>query len=525
MKLYSAAQMRDADTRAAATGVPTAQLMDAAGKGVAHALLEAYPSATHVLLLCGRGNNGGDGYVAASELSRLGRGVRLYELEGAGSKPGDAAAARSTFIADGGAPEPLTKASAAALLELLRGPSEGGPTKPTTVVVDALFGTGLARPLEGWLGNFAQALGSAGAPVLSVDVPSGLNADLAEPIGPHVTADFTVELAGHKPAALFYPSRHAYGRRKMIDIGVPPEVLEAASDTEILTAERLAPHYPQLAPDAHKYSAGTVTVVAGSPEYLGAAELTCRAAWRVGAGLVTLVGLERFAGAWPETIFHQHDPGQWPPPGLEKKRASSMVVGPGLHRSALGALGFVLEWAPGPVVLDATALDPRALNAATGHHASGPLRGANTVLTPHAGEAARLLAAADPAGSGDGAALVTRDPLTAARRLAELYKSVVVLKGPTTAISHPDGRMAVSTRGTPALATGGTGDVLAGLIAALLARPGGADRLFHRACLGVWLHGYAGELAALQVGDSLIASDVVAQLPVAVRHLTDQRTA
>src|SRR5690554_5612483 len=131
MKLYSAAQMRDADNRAAASGVPTAQLMDAAGKGVAHALLEAYPSATHVLLLCGRGNNGGDGYVAASELSRLGRGVRLYELEGAGSNPGDAAAARSTFIAGGGAPEPLTKASAAALLELLRGPSEGGPTKPT----------------------------------------------------------------------------------------------------------------------------------------------------------------------------------------------------------------------------------------------------------------------------------------------------------------------------------------------------------------------------------------------------------
>ena len=511
MKLYSAAQMRDADALAAASGVPTALLMDAAGRGVAHALLAAYPAVSRVLVLCGVGHNGGDGYVAATELLARGVSVSVYELEGAGNRAGDAADARARYLAAGGTPQLLTEAALTELRELARAPSGG---ERPTVFLDALFGTGLSRPLEGTPAAAVTLLAEASQPVVAVDVPSGLNADLAEATGPHGVADLTVELAGRKPAGLFYPNRYAYGRRVLLDIGVPPAVLASTSDTEFLSAQGLAPHLPALAPDAHKYSAGTVAVVAGSPAYLGAAELACRAAWRGGAGLVTLVAQERLAGAWPETIFVRHAPAEWPPAQLEARRAGALVIGPGLDERSVTALPAMLAWAPGPVVLDAAALDPAQLNAAADR-----LRRTPAVLTPHSGEAARLLAGN---GNPGDAALVKRDPLGAARQLAERYGAVVVLKGPATVVADPHGHLAVSDRGTPALATGGTGDVLAGLIGALLARAGGADAPFERACLGVWLHGVAGEAAALQVGESLLASDVVAHLPHAFRQLADR---
>lgn len=559
MKLFSAAQMREADAKAAAAGVSTGTLMDAAGRGVAEALRSWRPAASHVIVLCGRGNNGGDGYVAGAELRRRGVKVTLCELEGSGSQPGDAADARTSFLAEGGSAELLTEHSYAALLDKVAAASTAADMSASPVVVDALFGTGLSRPLDGWLADLVTALGDSRAGVLSVDVPSGLNADLAEPIGPHVMADVTVQLAGNKPAALFYPNRSAYGRTEVLDIGIPPSVLEAASDIELLTATYLSAVYPHPDPAAHKYSAGTVCVVAGSPLYLGAAELACRGAWRGGAGLVTLVAQERLAAAWPETVFQQHDLRSWPPPGLERRRAGAMVVGPGLHEEALDQLGSILDWAPGAVVLDAAALTTGALDPLASR-----LPQARTVLTPHAGEAARLLegradgatgANAPDAGEAahlldtrtdgrtkarapdgpeagrvgtaageedSGAALVKRDPLAAARALADKYHSVVVLKGPTTVICEPGGRSAVSTRGTPALASGGTGDVLAGLIAAQLAKPGGDDLLFERACVAVWLHGLAGELAAAEMGDALVASDVVARLPHAARHLASK---
>ncbi|MFA7459525.1 MAG: NAD(P)H-hydrate dehydratase [Trueperaceae bacterium] len=517
MKLYSAAQMRDADARAVTAGVPTERLMDAAGAGAARCLLEAFPRAQHVVLLCGRGNNGGDGYVAAGYLSARGVKVTLYELEGERAGTGDAAAARAAYVAAGGQPHSLTEhtyRSALAQVEALA-PGSGG--QGDAVVIDALFGTGLSRPLAGWLGELVEGLAPAGLPVVSVDVPSGLNADLAEPTGPHVTADLTVELAGRKPASLFFPNRRAYGRCVLLDIGVPAAALEAASDVVILSAGHVAPLLPALDPAGHKYSAGTVCVVAGSPPYLGAAELACRAAWRGGAGLVTLTATERFGGAWPETVFRHLEPGAWPPAGLEARSAGAMVVGPGLAPASLPALPAMLAWAPGPVVLDAGALEPGALLAA-----GTQLREVTAVLTPHAGEAARLLEAASSDGATEhGGALVGRDPLHAAGLLAQLHGAVVVLKGPTTVVSHPDGRTAVSTRGAPAMATGGTGDVLAGLLGALLARRGGAEHAFERACLAVWLHGRAGELAAKQLGESLVASDVVAYLPPALAELAN----
>ncbi len=548
MKLYTAAQMRAADALAAAHGVPAAQLMDAAGTGVARALRQWYPDAEHVFVLCGAGNNGGDGYVAATTLAAQGVPVSVFELGGAaeaadrakaalvgtrfdpaphppaGSWSGssapalpDAVAARDTCAAAGLALRTLTAGTAASVLEQVSA-ARGA------VVIDALFGSGLNRPLEGWLAQFVQDLNDTGATIVAVDIPSGLSADLATPIGPHVRAHLTVELAGHKPAALFYPARHAFGRRVLVDIGIPQEVLDAASTVEILSAAGLAPNFPRLDPAGHKYSAGTVCVVAGSAAYLGAAELACRGAWRGGAGLVTLVASQRFAGAWPETIFEQHDwstaQDAWPPPDLAKRRAGAMVVRPGLDRAALPYLPQVLEWAPGAVVLDAAALDPDAVWAVTDQ-----LRRTPAVITPHAGEAEALLQrlAYRQAGTGDSAryqpGLVTRDPLRAAALLAQMTNAVAVLKGPTTVVAEPAGGAAISLRGAPAMATGGTGDVLAGLIGALLAKPGGEAQVFERTCMAVWLHGVAGELAAAKLGQSVVASDVVEQLPLAVAQL------
>lgn len=545
MRLYTAAQMRAADAGAAAAGVPTAQLMDAAGKGVAEAVRRWYPSAEQVVVLCGSGNNGGDGYVAATTLAGEGVLVSVFELAGAAAASGgqtehgsapelpDAVAARLRHVAAGHSPALLTEHTAEALLKQVS-------SAPSTVVIDALFGSGLNRPLEGWLARFVLGLNQTGAQVVAVDVPSGLSADVATPIGPHVQAQLTVELAGHKPASLFYPARRAYGRRLLIDLGIPERVLREASQVEVLSAPALTPHLPARDPAGHKYDAGTVCVVAGSEAYLGAAELACRGAWRGGAGLVTLVASQRLASAWPETIFEQHAwlavnegasaeprsghalgsvnprPAPWPPENLTPRRAAALVIGPGLDEAALQYLAQMIEWAPGPVVLDAAALAPTSISAVAEQLARTPV-----VITPHAGEAERLLRHLP--GSGGVCAqpgLVASDPLGAAARLAEATNAITVLKGPTTVICAPGGRTAVSVRGTPALATGGTGDVLAGLLGALLAKPGGSQSLFERACLAVWLHGVAGELAAAELGHSLVATDVAERLPRAIRQLT-----
>ncbi len=510
MKLYTAEQMRRADAGAAAAGVPTYQLMQAAGAAVARAVLQHYPAARPVVVLCGLGNNGGDGYVAASRLRGRYREVRLLELEGAGERPGDASTARAACLAAGGRAERLDAGSAPILLAWL-GAQAGTPgTRP--VVIDALLGSGLNRPLTGWLGELAAGLGGTGAAVVAIDVPSGLNTDQALVPGPHVTADLTVQLAGHKAASLFYPARAAYGRSVLAEIGIPLHVLETASEVTIVTSADARAALPARRPGGHKYGAGTVCVVAGSQRYRGAAELACRGAWRGGAGLVTLVAAERHPSGWPETMLEPHEAGQpWPPPGLAPKLAAACVIGPGLDPAALPHLPTMLSWAPGPVVLDATALNPAALSGCRQQLGNAPV-----VLTPHAGEAEALLAAWAPEHSG----LTRSDPLAAATSLAVLAQATVVLKGPTTVIADHTGRVAVSPRGSPALASGGTGDVLAGLLGALLAAPGGSEALFERACLGVWLHGVAGELAAAQVGSALVASDVVTALHRARQLLT-----
>jgi len=553
MKLFTAEQMRLADDRAEAAGIAIGELMEAAGQAVAERLEQLFPAATKVLVLCGKGNNGGDGYVAARYLGDH-LVVQVLELSSEPSTPA-AAEARAALIASGSSPRPLSLETLRAWLEgsshdeaegrhIAQG-AEVAATTANRVIVDALLGSGLDRPLRSELAELVELLNASGIPLLAVDVPTGINADSPVPPGPHLLAYATVQLAGAKLASCFYPARTAYaqsrsrpeGRNAVADIGIPSAVLDELSDVTILDDDRCRAYLPYRPPNAHKYLAGTVTVVAGSTRYLGAAELCCRGAWRGGAGLVTLLGIERFAGAWPETIFLQrpeaavsanplHSGSEsvssepaWPPEGLQPRHADATVVGPGLDTASLWLLDTLFAWAPGALVVDATALDPLALWPTLAAAPDG--LAARVVLTPHAGEAARLLAdARRPAthgaeGAAEGsvsAAEVNADPLGSARELAAGSGAIVVLKGATTVIAEPGGEVAVSCRGHPGMAAGGTGDVLAGLIGALSATAGSQQELFERSCLAVYLHGTAGELAAKRQGNALVADDLVAEI-------------
>ena len=486
MKLFTAAQMRAADAAAAAAGVPLLLLMEAAGRAVAEAALRS--SDADVLVLCGKGNNGGDGYVAARQL--LGkRRTRVLELS---ATPGssDAATMRGALLAHGLEPQ------------LLNRETLSGALKTCPLVIDALFGSGLTRALEDELAEIAETLNEGDSDVLSIDLPSGLSADTGEILGPHVRATRTVQLAGPKVSSLFYPAKAAFGESEVVAIGIPGRILNESNVT-VLTPDTVRPYLPTREQDTHKYEVGTVLVVAGSAIYLGAAEMACRAALRGGAGLVTLAAEGRFAGTWPELI---HEGLEWREGPLEAlaaipdARAQVRVIGPGLGDEAEPLLPDLIAQRDVPTILDAGALSGGdAWFAAVRAHG-------RCVLTPHTGEASELLDVPSTE--------LHKDPIRWAGTLAKRANAVTVLKGATTVIAAPDGRVAVSIGGHPGMATGGTGDVLAGFLGAWC---GDAEQLFERAGAGVWVHARAGALAAESYGDGLIASDLIGELPRAWR--------
>jgi hydroxyethylthiazole kinase-like uncharacterized protein yjeF len=491
MKLYRAADMRAADAAAAEAGVPTQLLMEAAGRAVAESALRNFPASRRPLVLCGKGNNGGDGYVTARYLHLAGLEVTLLELTG-DRPPGDAASAR-----------------AACLAHLPSQPLDAEKLEPALadcdLVIDALFGSGLTRPLTGELERVVALVNAGRLPVLAIDVPSGVDSDRPAPTGPCIRATRTVQLAGPKLASVFDPARSAFGEQEVAAIGIPEAILEVTSSVRLLTADA-GRGIPERARDAHKYQVGTVLVLAGSPRYLGAAELACRGAYRAGAGLVTLAAAARLPSSWPEIVFSELDWGSDPLASLaaiEERRSGAVVAGPGLDERALDHLPALLENRPVPWVLDAGALTPSPeLRSAVRAHG-------RCVLTPHAGEAARLL--------GCAASEVTSDPLGAAATLAREWGATCVLKGGSTVVAARDGSLSVSTQGHPGMATGGTGDVLAGVTGAFLAA-GGEQSMRVEAAVAV--HGLAGALAGSESGIGMVASDLLERLPLALRQLS-----
>jgi ADP-dependent NAD(P)H-hydrate dehydratase / NAD(P)H-hydrate epimerase len=518
MRVLTARQMREADRRTIEElGVPSPALMENAGREVASAIEQAFPDLVgrRVAILCGRGNNGGDGFVVARLLHQRGVHVSVFLVGRASEVKGDALANLERARA-----LDLPIAEIGRQLEWERLAPEFARH---TLVVDALFGTGLSAPLTGLLAEIVEGVNLAGVPIVSIDLPSGLFADTHDVIGPCIRATLTVALGAPKLPLVLSPASAMAGRLVVADIGIPPAVVESldGADLRVITPEALRPLLPPRLREAHKGVFGHVLVVAGSPGKTGAAYLAASGALRSGAGLVTVATpgscQQTVAGMGPEymTLALSEAPsGTLTVDALEAVLAFPATViaaGPGLGTGG-GVRAFLhglVERARTPLVLDAD-----ALNAFAGHVGGLTAReGQTMVVTPHPGEMARLL--------GVSTADVQANRLDAARTLAASNGLIVVLKGQGTVIATPDGRASINLTGNPGMATGGTGDVLTGMIAGWLAQHMDAGD----ACrLGVFVHGAAGDLAALDEGEvSMTAGDLARRIGRATTALTTPR--
>ncbi|HEU4958785.1 MAG TPA: NAD(P)H-hydrate dehydratase [Sphingomonas sp.] len=442
--IVTAAEMRAAEERAIAGGTSVEVLMDRAGKGVATAV-RRLASGHSVLVLCGPGNNGGDGYVAAAALAEAGLKVRI--------------------AATG---EPVTPAARRARAGWTGAVEEIGSAEPAAVVVDALFGTGLARPLEGALSVRLRALVEAARLAVAVDFPSGISADDGAVLSSVPRFDVTLALGAVKPGHLLQPAARYCGAVRVIDIGI-----SVNSSVEVLEK----PCLPVPGPDSYKYTRGMVAVVAGPMR--GASLLAATAAMRAGAGYVERLGNDDSGGpcSLVDRKFDEHS--------LGDARIGALLIGPGLGRDGEAAAKLDRVLATGhPLVIDGDALHLLKSRLDVLRQREAP-----AILTPHAGEFAALF------GKGEGS------KIDQARAAAAEADAVVVFKGPDTVIAAPDGRARVAGEANAWLSTAGTGDVLAGTIAAMLAAK---LEPIEAAAAGVWLHGEA----ARRLGASFIADDL-----------------
>jgi NAD(P)H-hydrate epimerase len=478
-------------------GVAGLELMERAGAGVARALERLAPDGP-VTVVCGKGNNGGDGLVVARLLRQAGRPVTVVCLAPPQEYAGDALANLQRLPGD-----PPVQLSDAAWTG-------------QAALVDAVLGTGFEGEPRGAAAEAIDALNRADAPVVSVDVPSGVDASTGVVSGAAVRAALTVTFHAAKPGLWISPGKAHAGTVQTLDIGIPRG---APGDASVgLIAPSVLAQLPQRGAASTKFSSGHVLVVGGSRGLTGAPRMAAEASMRAGAGYVTacipasLQSILATAGT-PELMTRglPDDDGSLTPDALAgvleaSARGGAIALGPGLGRSA-GAFAFARTLAAEADV--AMVLDADGLNAHAGRLGDLAARGAPTVLTPHAGELGRLLE--------QGSAEIERERLRHVRAAAEQAAAVVVLKGDDTLIAEPDGSVAVSPGDSPALATAGTGDVLSGVIAALLAQ--GLDA-FAAAAAGVWLHAEAGRQAALRLGaaEGAIATDVIAALPAARRR-------
>ena len=493
--LYVAEEMRAIDAWAIdERGVPGMDLMERAGEGLARLVAEVGPDGL-VVCVCGKGNNGGDGFVVARLLREAGRDVRALIAGSPDELEGDAAEALRRLREVGG--------------DVERWPNGG--LDGAGVIVDALLGTGFTGAPRGDVADAIGAIASAGAPVVAADVPSGLDASTGEVAGVAVRAQATATFHAAKPGLWISPGKDHAGRVEVIAIGIPEG---APGEPSIgLIGDGVLAEVPRRASGSTKFSSGHVLVCGGSKGLTGAPCLAADAAMRAGAGYVTAFVPESLNAIFEVKLTEvmtrplPDAEGALAAEGAEavleeaSKRGGSLVIGPGLGKGdATFALARDLaRRAAVPIVLDAD-----GLNAHAGRLEDLAGRGAPAVLTPHGGELARLL----EVDSGE----VSAHRLEHARDAARRAGAIVVLKGDDTLVAEPAGAVAVSRGGAGALATAGTGDVLSGVIAAMLAK--GLDA-FVAACAGVELHRRAGRLAARDVGsaEGVIATDVVAALP------------
>jgi NAD(P)H-hydrate epimerase len=517
MRVLNAAQMRDADRRTIdEIGIPSLVLMENAGRQAVAAMEAMYSDLTdrEVAVLCGRGNNGGDGFVVARTLIQRGVDVSVFLFGRVADVRGDA---RVNLEILGRLGVTVVEVADSQAWEL-----HFSEVSDCTLIVDAIFGTGLNAPLSGLIESVVADVNASGIPIVSLDLPSGLSADSCDPIGPSIEAGLTVTLGAPKIPLVLPPAETRAGDIVIADIGIPVEIFESVDGprVELLTRSMMRELIAPRTADSHKGDYGRVLIVAGSLGKTGAAHLAAVGALRSGAGLVTIATsaacLPIVAAMGPE---YMTEPLRDTEAGLHSDGVEQLLdiardviaVGPGLGQ-APATREFILQLvdrATMPLVIDADGLNAfsEVPDRLTGRE------GRDLIITPHPGEMARLVRMTIEE--------VQSSRLEIARNFAVAHHVYVVLKGHRTLIATPDEKIFINPTGNPGMATGGTGDVLTGMIAAWLAQLLDAEA----ACkLAVYLHGMAGDLAEADEGEvAMTSADVAGHLGDAMMELTARR--
>jgi hydroxyethylthiazole kinase-like uncharacterized protein yjeF len=493
MEVLTTTEMGQADRLAIAGGTPGFALMLSAGQAVAQAAMDLVEQGP-ILVIAGRGNNGGDGFVAAAELAARGRDVSVILLCERDTLKGDAA------LAARGWKNPVLPFNPQAI---------GAPA----LIIDALFGAGLDRPVKGDPLTVIEAINASGVPVLGVDLPSGINGSTGAVMGAAVRATETITFFRRKPGHLLFPGRLHCGRVRVADIGIDAAVLKEIRPTTFENVPELWRNaFPVPRIDGHKYARGHAIVVSGDLSATGAARLAARGALRAGAGLVTVASprdaLAINAAALTAVMVRAIDAAAEFADLITDRRLNACVIGPGtgVGQRTRDLVLAALSARPA-LVLDADALTSFGDAPERLFEAIKTTDSPQVVLTPHEGEFPRLFS--DMSNKNP-----VRSKLERVRIAAERSGAVVLLKGPDTVIAASDGRAAIAANAPPWLATAGSGDVLAGMIGGLLAQGVPA---FEAASIGVWMHGEAGS----EAGPGLIAEDLPEVLPAVFRRLYD----
>jgi ADP-dependent NAD(P)H-hydrate dehydratase / NAD(P)H-hydrate epimerase len=506
MKVVSAEEMRAIDRATSERfGVPSLTLMENAGAGVADYVLAHHAGAERIVVFCGKGNNGGDGFVAARRLHERGKKVQVILLAEAGDLRGDAA------VMFGKLPVTAIAVSSSEELKRVR------PSLRGDLFLDAVLGTGFKPPVSGLYADAIAVMNASKVPVIAVDIPSGAEADaMSTQAGTIARADAIVTFTAPRPAHVF--SSLTTGQTLVTEIGSPEEAMVSALQLNVITARDVAPLIGPRPAESNKGNYGHVLVVGGSLGKAGAAAMAGMAALRAGAGLSTVATpksvLGTVAGFHPELMTEplpETDAGTISSSALDRidelaKGKSVLAIGPGISRNPqtsqlVSALVAKIQL---PTVVDAD-----GLNAFEGRTAELNGKGRTLVITPHPGEMARL--------AGGTVAQVQKDRLGVARTFAREHEVIVVLKGHRTLVVQPDGEAWVNTTGNPGMATGGTGDILTGLVAGMIAQH--SKHAFLAVLTAVHLHGLAGDVMRENVGEhSLVATDLLQGLPKAFRR-------
>lgn len=509
MKIVTSAEMREIDRITTERfGISSLELMEKAGSAVADFVQKEFSHVEKTLVVCGRGNNGGDGFVAARKLHEAGKQVTVALIANAVDLKGDASVMFSRLPVEA--------------LQLATDGQLRDASWEADIIMDALLGTGARLPVEGLYAAAIQKMNDSGVPIVAVDIPSGADADQDSSDGIVVNASAIVTFTALKPAHVF---RFYSIPTAVRQIGTPEEAVNSKQDLNLITASDCRAFLSPRKAESNKGMYGHVLVVAGSLGKAGAAAMAGMAALRAGAGLVTVATpksvIGTVAGFAPELMTEplpETDTGTVSVLAMEALRKvvagkSVLAIGPGLSRDRESAqfIRAMVDRSDIPVVLDAD-----GLNAFEEHrqYVTG-VRHA-LVITPHPGEMARL--------TGLTVAQIQQERVATARDYAKEHQAFVVLKGHQTVIAEPQGRVWINNTGNPGMATGGTGDILTGMIAAMIAQH--PQDIAHAVILAVYLHGLAGDVVRDEIGEaSLVATDLLTALPEAFRRTTASLTA